>query len=113
MIVGLFEGKAAAWQPAGIPMDATASFASLPPDRERVAPYLERACARVPATLAAGAKLLFCGPESFTHDGAPLLGESAQVPGYYVAADLNSIGVLSGGGVGRLMAQWVINKWRA
>ena len=106
MMVGLFEGSAAAWAPGGVPLDA--SFLSLPPNWERVAPYLERACARVPATLAAGAKLLFCGPESFTHDGAPLLGESAQVPGYYVAAGLNSIGVLSGGGVGRLMAHWVL-----
>jgi len=105
MMVGLFETHAAAWRPEGIPRDA--SFVSIPPDWERIAPFLQRAMSRVPATLAVGAKLLFCGPESFTHDGAPLLGESNELRGYWVAAGLNSVGVLTGGGVGRTMARWI------
>jgi len=106
MMVGLFETHAAAWSPEGIPRDA--SFVTIPPDWDRIAPFLQRAMSRVPATLAVGAKLLFCGPESFTHDGAPLLGESNELRGYWVAAGLNSVGVLTGGGVGRTMANWIM-----
>lgn len=107
MMVGLFETSAAAWRPEGIPRDA--SFVTIPPDWERITPCLQRAMSRVPATLEVGAKLLFCGPESFTTDGAPLLGESNELRGYYVAAGLNSVGVLTGGGVGRLMARWIMD----
>jgi len=105
MMVGLFETEAAAWKPEGIPADS--SFVSIPPDWDRIAPFLHKAMSRVPATLAVGAKLLFCGPESFTHDGKPLIGESNEIRGYFTAAGLNSVGVLSGGGVGRLMAHWI------
>lgn len=106
MMVGLFETHAAAWKPDGIPRDA--SFVTIPPDWDRIMPFLTRAMSRVPATLTVGAKLLFCGPESFTHDGQPLLGESNELRGYFVAAGLNSVGVLTGGGVGRTMAQWIM-----
>ena len=107
MMVGLFEDKAAAWKPEGVPRDA--SFVTIPPDWERITPFLTRAMSRVPATLDVGAKLLFCGPESFTHDGAPLIGEANELRGYFVAAGLNSIGILSGGGAGRCVANWIIN----
>jgi glycine cleavage system aminomethyltransferase T/glycine/D-amino acid oxidase-like deaminating enzyme len=106
MMVGLFETEAAAWRPDGIPRDA--SFVTIPPDWDRIMPFLTRAMSRVPATLNVGAKLLFCGPESFTHDGQPLLGESNELRGYFVAAGLNSVGVLTGGGVGRTVAQWIM-----
>ena len=33
-----------------------------------MAPYVEKAMNRVPATLTAGVKKFFCGPESFTPD---------------------------------------------
>ena len=84
------------------------SFGELEPDWDRLAPFLERAMARVPLSLECGAKKLFCGPESFTPDGGPVLGEAPELPGYYVAAGMNSIGILTGGGVGALMAKWVL-----
>ncbi len=62
---------------------------------------------RVPATLSAGVKTFFCGPESFTPDLAPVVGESPELRNYFVAAGLNSIGILSGPGIGRLVAHWV------
>jgi hypothetical protein len=34
----------------------------------RMSPYVEKAMSRVPATLTAGVKKFFCGPESFTPD---------------------------------------------
>ena len=63
----------------------------------------------VPATLTAGVKKFFCGPESFTPDLAPIVGEAPELRNFYVAAGLNSIGILTGGGIGRLVAHWILN----
>jgi 4-methylaminobutanoate oxidase (formaldehyde-forming) len=106
LMVGLFEPVCAPWKVAGIPEDF--SFGELPPDWERMTPFLERAMARVPITAQVGMKKLFCGPESFTPDLRPIVGEAPELGGYFVAAGLNSIGVLTGGGVGRLLAHWIV-----
>ncbi len=105
MMVGLFEPKAAAWKVDGIPKDF--SFGQIPPDWDRMGPFLEKAMARVPVTLDAGVRTFFCGPESFTPDLAPAVGEAPGMRGYFVAAGMNSVGVLSAGGLGRVLAQWI------
>ena len=64
MMVGLFEPQAAPWRVEGIPNDF--SFGQIPPDWDRMMPFLETAMARVPITLEVGVKTFFCGPESFT-----------------------------------------------
>jgi 4-methylaminobutanoate oxidase (formaldehyde-forming) len=64
--------------------------------------------ARVPVTQTAGIKKFFCGPESFTPDLRPIVGEAPEVKNYFVAAGLNSIGILTGGGIGRLLAHWIV-----
>jgi 4-methylaminobutanoate oxidase (formaldehyde-forming) len=56
-----------------------------------------------------GMKKFFCGPESFTPDLAPIVGEAPNLRGYFVAAGLNSVGILTGGGIGRIVAHWIIN----
>ncbi len=106
LMVGLFEPVCAPWRVEGIPADF--SFGELPPDWERLTPFLERAMSRVPITAEVGMKKLFCGPESFTPDLRPILGEAPEIAGYFVAAGLNSIGVLTGGGVGRVLAHWIV-----
>jgi heterotetrameric sarcosine oxidase gamma subunit len=105
LMVGLFEDVARPWNVAGIPADF--AFGEIPPDWDRMAPYLERACARVPLLAQTGVKLLFCGPESFTADHNYLMGEAPNLKGFFVAAGFNSLGILSGGGVGFVMAQWI------
>ncbi len=105
MMVGLFEPRAAAWRVDGIP--ASFSFGTLPPDWERMGPFLEKAMARVPATLDAGIRTFFCGPESFTPDLQPAVGEAPGIHGYFVTAGMNSVGILSSGGLGRVMAHWI------
>ena len=106
LMVGLFEPTCAPWQVEGIVEDF--SFGELPPDWERVTPFLERAMSRVPITAEVGMKKLFCGPESFTPDLQPIVGEAPELGGYFVAAGLNSIGVLTGGGLGRVLAHWIV-----
>ena len=107
MMVGLFEPRAAAWKVDGIPPDF--SFGTLPPDTDRVAPFVEKAMSRVPVVETAGIRTFFCGPESFTPDLSPAVGEAPGIHGYFVCAGLNSVGILSAGGLGRIVAHWVVS----
>eukprot|EP00041_Stephanoeca_diplocostata_P030363 m.917961 g.917961 ORF g.917961 m.917961 type:complete len:877 (+) comp23739_c0_seq7:230-2860(+) len=106
LMVGLFESDAAAWHP-GKKIPADFSFGEIEPDWHRMGPFVEAAMERVPRSLSAGVKKLFCGPESFTPDRAPAVGEAPTLKNYFVAAGMNSIGILSGGGIGRVLAQWI------
>ncbi|MBT4888422.1 MAG: GcvT family protein, partial [Rhodospirillales bacterium] len=107
LMVGLFEPESAPWNVDKIPQDF--SFGEIEPDWDRMGPFLEKCMSRVPITLEAGVKKFFCGPESFTPDLAPLVGEAPELKNYFVAAGLNSIGILSGGGMGRILAHWILN----
>ncbi|MGZ3650537.1 MAG: GcvT family protein [Bdellovibrionota bacterium] len=107
LMVGMFEPVCAPWKIEGIPGDF--SFGEIQPDWDRMGPYLEKAMGRVPKTLQVGVKKFFCGPESFTPDLRPIVGEAPELKNYFVAAGLNSIGILTGGGLGRVVAHWIIN----
>jgi 4-methylaminobutanoate oxidase (formaldehyde-forming) len=107
IMVGLFEPRAKPWNVAGIPADFT--FGEIPPDWDRIAPDLERAMGRVPILAETGIKLLFCGPESFTSDHNYIMGEAPNLKGFFTAAGFNSLGILSAGGVGLVMANWIIH----
>jgi 4-methylaminobutanoate oxidase (formaldehyde-forming) len=50
---------------------------------------------------------MFCGPESFTPDVMPQLGEGPELRNFFVAAGLNSLGILLSGGVGSVTADWI------
>jgi len=107
LMIGLFEPVCAPWKVEGIPGDF--SFGEIPPDWDRMGPYLERAMSRVPITMEVGIKKFFCGPESFTPDLRPIVGEAPELKNYFVAAGLNSIGILTGGGLGRVVANWIVS----
>ena len=107
MLVGLFEPVAAPWHPKGAPEEF--AFGTIPPDWERMTPFLEKAMERIPSLSDAGIRTLFCGPESFTADVLPMLGPPPEVEGMFVAAGLNSVGILLGGGVGSAMASWIVD----
>jgi heterotetrameric sarcosine oxidase gamma subunit len=107
MLVGLFEPVGAPWSLDGIARDF--AFGRLPPDWERLEPFLGPALARIPCLADTGVRTFFCGPESFTADVKPLIGPAPELDGYFVAAGLNSLGILSGGGVGNVVAQWIVD----
>jgi 4-methylaminobutanoate oxidase (formaldehyde-forming) len=107
MLVGLFEPVGAPWSLDGVPREF--AFGKLPPDWERMEPYLAKAMDRIPSLAETGVRTFFCGPESFTSDVRPLLGPAPELDGYFVAAGLNSLGILSGGGVGNLVAPWIVD----
>ena len=105
MMLGAFEPKAKPWGMDGIPEDF--EFDTLPEDYEHFEPILEFAMNRVPLFQTAGIHTFFNGPESFTPDDRYYLGEAPDLDGYWVAAGYNSIGIVSSGGAGMALAEWI------
>jgi glycine cleavage system T protein len=105
ILLGAFEPKAKPWGMNGIPADFC--FDQLPEDFDHFEPILEAAVNRMPILAEAGIHTFFNGPESFTPDDRYYLGEAPELTGYWVAAGYNSIGIVSSGGAGMALAQWM------
>ena len=105
LLVGAFEPDAIPWGMEGIPEDF--SFDEIAGSFEHFEPILERAMVRVPALESAGLATFFCGPESFTPDVRYHLGQAPELDNCFVAAGLNSIGLQSAGGIGRVVTEWI------
>jgi len=105
LLVGAFEPHARPWGVDGIPEDF--SFGEIAGDFSHFEPVLVDAMRRVPALEQAGIQKFFCGPESFTPDVRYHLGESAELRNCFVAAGLNSIGLQSAGGIGKVVSEWI------
>lgn len=105
LLLGCFEPVAKPWGHNGIPEDFC--FDSLPEDFDHFEPILDMATKRVPLIGNTGIQLFFNGPESFTPDDRYLLGETPEVDGLFCACGFNSIGILSSGGVGKALAEWI------
>lgn len=105
MLLGAFEPVAKPWGMNGISEDFC--FDQLPEDFDHFEPILEQAVNRLPLLASAGIHTFFNGPESFTPDDSYYLGEAPEIKGYWVAAGYNSIGIVSSGGAGFALAQWM------
>ncbi len=105
MMLGAFEPVAKPWGMDGIA--ESFCFDQLPEDMDHFAPILEMGVNRMPMLETAGIHTFFNGPESFTPDDRYYLGEAPEVSGYWVAAGYNSIGIVSSGGAGMALAQWI------
>jgi 4-methylaminobutanoate oxidase (formaldehyde-forming) len=107
MLVGMFEPVAKPWGMQGIPEDI--EFETLPQDIEHIEPQLELAMKRIPLLARTGIQTFFNGPESFTPDDRYLLGPAPELDNFFVAAGFNSIGIQSAGGVGKVLADWIVD----
>ncbi|MYA68477.1 MAG: FAD-dependent oxidoreductase [Gammaproteobacteria bacterium] len=105
LLVGAFEPNARPWATEGIPEDFC--FDEIPGSLEHFEPILEQAMARVPALETAGLAKFFCGPESFTPDVRYHIGQAPEQDNCFVAAGLNSIGLQSAGGIGKVISEWI------
>ncbi len=107
LMIGLFEPKCAPWKIRQVP--ESFSFGEIEPDWDRMGPFLEKAMSRVPISRETGIKKFFCGPESFTADLQAIIGEAPELKNYFVTAGLNSVGIIMGPGLGKMMAHWIMN----
>jgi len=107
LMVGLFEPVSAPWSLDKIPDNF--SFGEIPSNWDRLAPFLERAMDILPALEHVGIRKLFTGPESFTPDNGFLVGESPELINFFIAAGFNSLGILTGGGAGSIIANWIVD----
>nr|XP_028570537.1 sarcosine dehydrogenase, mitochondrial isoform X2 [Podarcis muralis] len=73
--------------------------------------HIEGAINRVPVLEKTGIKSTVCGPESFTADHKPLLGEAPEVRGFFLGCGFNSAGMMLGGGCGKELAHWIIHGY--
>ena len=109
ILVGIFEGNSIpAWDKTNVVPD-NFSFGEFQENFEHFEPYLNSAIKRFPVLETAGIRKFFSGPESFTPDTNTLLGEVPEIKNFFVCCGLNSIGIGSGGGVGKVTAEWLIN----
>jgi len=108
LLIGIFEGKSipAFKDTNKVPEDF--SFGEFPENFDHFEPYLEKSMKRFPVLEQAGIRKFFSGPESFTPDTNSLLGEVPEVKNLFVSCGLNSIGIGSGGGVGKVTAEWLM-----
>ncbi len=108
LLIGIFEGKSIpAFEKSNkVPEDF--SFGEFPENFEHFEPYLEKSMKRFPILQKVGIRKFFAGPESFTPDTNSLLGEVPEVKNLFVSCGLNSIGIGSGGGVGKVTAEWIM-----
>ncbi|KAB7498129.1 Sarcosine dehydrogenase, mitochondrial, partial [Armadillidium nasatum] len=70
--------------------------------------HIEGAVNRIPSLEKIGIKSTVCGPESFTPDHKPIMGEDPNVSGFYHCCGFNSSGMMLGGGCGNQMAHWIV-----
>lgn len=105
LVIGGFEPNAKCWDAFG--PEGNRAFLELPEDLEQFAPFMEAALELIPGLGQVGIQHFMNGPESFTHDTRPLIGEASQVDGLFVAAGMNSVGIMSSAGIGRVLADWM------
>src|SRR6185436_13635447 len=105
LCMGGYERDPAPWGLDGIPADFNGKL--LGADMARFDPIMAGAIRRVPAIADAGVSRVINGPEAFTPDNEFILGES-EVRGFWVAAGYCAHGLAGAGGMGQLVAEWIV-----
>jgi len=106
ILMGGFESTAKPWGMNGIPRDY--NFSLLDPDWDHFKVFWEAAIHRVPAMEDAGINRFYVSAESFTPDNRYIMGEAPELRNFFVAAGLNSTGIGAGAGVGKAVAEWIV-----
>ncbi len=81
---------------------------TLPADYDRFEMLLEGAIRRIPFLQEAGIITLVCHPGAYTPDCQPMLGPVAGARGLWMAAGMSLNGYGGAGGMGKLMAEWIV-----
>jgi glycine cleavage system aminomethyltransferase T/glycine/D-amino acid oxidase-like deaminating enzyme len=105
LVMGGYERNPAPWGLDGIPADFNGRL--LAEDWERFEELMTNALVRVPELEQAEVIRLVNGPEAFTPDGEFILGPT-DVRGFWVAAGFCAHGLAGAGGMGKLVAEWIV-----
>lgn len=110
LVMGGYERDSLPWTASrtsydAIPPDFNGRL--LPEDWDRFVEITENSQVRVPAMADVGIRTLINGPEAFTPDNEFCLGET-EVGGFYVAAGFCAHGLAGAGGIGKVMAEWIV-----
>jgi 4-methylaminobutanoate oxidase (formaldehyde-forming) len=110
LLMGGYERQSAPWALDRADRDAVPGDFNgrlLPEDWDRLEEITANSQRRVPAMASAGIRKLINGPEAFTPDNEFCLGET-EVAGFFVAAGFCAHGIAGAGGIGRVMAEWIV-----
>ena len=81
----------------------------LPEDWDRFEEIATNSQFRIPKMAELGIKSFINGPEAFTPDNEFCLGET-EVGGFHVAAGYCAHGIAGAGGIGKVMAEWIVGN---
>jgi glycine cleavage system T protein len=105
LVMGGYERNPAPWGLDGIPPDFNGKL--LEEDWDRFEELMQNAVVRVPMLAESEVVRLVNGPEAFTPDGEFILGPT-DVRGFWVAAGFCAHGLAGAGGMGKLVAEWIV-----
>ena len=106
MLLGTYEQKSTPWKIEGTPMNFGHEL--LEPKLDNIQDRLAIGFKRMPALEKAGIKNIVNGPFTFGPDGSPLIGPVPGLKNYWVAVGVMA-GFCQGGGVGKCIAEWIID----
>ncbi|WP_371223848.1 GcvT family protein [Roseovarius sp. 2305UL8-3] len=105
LCIGFYEQPCRAWAVDGTPWEFGHEL--LPDDFDKIEDSIDFAYRRFPALEKAGVKSVIHGPFTFAPDGNPLVGPVPGLRNYWSACGVMA-GFSQGGGVGLMLAQWMV-----
>ena len=105
LLVGIYEINYRHWNMDGAPWDYGIEL--IPPDVDRISDEVGMAMTRYPVLEKTAISRWVNGAFTFSPDGNPLVGPVPGVPNYWAACAVMA-GFLQGGGVGKSLAEWMI-----
>jgi 4-methylaminobutanoate oxidase (formaldehyde-forming) len=106
LVIGGYEPNPIARWIDGVPWEHGGT--TLPSNFDQFEMLLEGAIRRLPFLDQAGIITLVCHPGAYTPDCQPLLGPLPGVRGFWMMAGMSLNGYGGAGGMGKLMAEWII-----
>jgi len=106
LVIGGYEPDTNARWVDGVPWDHDGS--PLPPDFDRFEILMEGAVRRIPFIERAEIVSLTCHPGAYSPDCNPILGPVPGADGIWLCAGISLNGFGGAGGIGQLMAEWMI-----
>ena len=106
LLVGIYETTGAKKCLEDIRWDFESEL--LPPELERLEPWLAKACERLPLFGKYGIRRIVSGAITHTPDGNFLAGPAPGSPNYWLCCGA-SIGIAQSAGAGKYLAQWMVH----